>query len=413
MSFDSDVALIGTGLAPLIAASHLLNQGKTVLLLNPDFDFFLENSELPIDPLLPVGRKTLNVDRIQRSLPEAALKELRPFFPGSVEFWSEGATFSGFHDPMAPHVRSRSRLWVSNEGAADPESVEHFQELYVHASDKGLNPQILEGIPASSRFPGISLPRDLDRGLLIPKLCDVDVPRYRNGVLEFVRERLGRERMINEAAQIELMPGGLRFHWEGSPRTARLTEGALVFWTPRLSNWILGQSKQFETTLRMPHEMPLGLRLWEQWSMVSRDELDAGVVGNFNHDLAVWAETEGVPNRGSLFQLSVLRLGELISSEKVPGAAHAMSWASKDAFSQLSALCHGFLRWDRFSIRAMTPRAILEWEESVNGAMPLWDLKKTGEESDAVRVVTGCDGPIMDVVRNVRMACEKFYGASA
>lgn len=406
MSFDSDVALIGTGLAPLIAASYLLNQGKSVLLLNPDFDFFLENSELPIDPLLPVGKKTLRADRIQGSLPDAALKELRPFFPGSVEFWSEGATFSGYHDPMAPHVRSRARLWVSDEGKVDPANVDLFEELYVHASDKGLNPQLLEGIPASSRFPGISLPRELDQGLLIPKLCDVDVPRYRNGVLEFVRERLGRERMLNEATQIELMPGGLRFHWEGSPRTARLSEGALVFWTPRLSTWILGQAKHFETAPQMPE----GIRLWEQWSMVSRDELDPGVVGTYNNDLAVWAETEGVPQRGSLSQLSVLRLGELIRGEAVQTATQSAGWASKDAFSKLSSLCHGFLRWDRFSVRAMTPRAILEWGENQSGA---WDLKKSTEESDAVRVVTECDGPIVNVVRNVRLACEKFYGASA
>ncbi len=402
MSFDSDVALIGTGLAPLIAASYLLNQGKTVLLLNPDFDFFLENSELPIDPLLPVSRGTLRPERIRGSSPDAALKELRPFFPGSVEFWQEGSTFSGYHDPMAPHVRSRSRLWVPHQGHANAESVDLFEELYVHASDKGLNPQLLEGIPASSRFPGISLPRELDRGLLIPKLCDVDVPRYRNGVLEFVRERLGRERMINEAAQIELMPGGLRFYWEGSPRTARLSEGVLVFWTPRLSTWILGQAKQFETTPRMP----LGLRLWEQWSLVSRDELDPGVVGMFNHDLAVWAETEGVPARGSLFQLSVLRLGELVKGGKNPGSSHSMGWASKDAFSKLSSLCHGFLRWDRFSIRAMTPRAILEWDDGAEEQAQVWDIEN-------VRVVTRCDGPIVDVVRNVRRACEKFYGVSS
>jgi hypothetical protein len=308
-------------------------------------------------------------------------------------------------------VRSRARLWVSNEGHVDPATVELFEELYVHASDKGLNPQILEGIPASSRFPGISLPRDLDRGLLIPKLCDVDVPRYRNGVLEFVRERLGRERMINEATQIQLMPGGVRFHWEGSPRTARLAEGALVFWTPRLSNWILGQAKQFETTPRLP----LGLRLWEQWSMVSRDELDPGVVGVFNGDLAVWAETEGAPNRSELFQLSVLRLGELLSLDRMQGGNAAMSWASKDAFSKLSLLCHGFLRWERFSIRAMTPRAVLEWPEipGLNNDVPIWDLKKANEEGDQVKVVVACDGPIVDVVRNVRVACEHLFGAAS
>ncbi len=52
MTFDSDVALFGTGVAPLVAANHLLVQGKSVLLLNPDWDFFLEDSELPLDPML-------------------------------------------------------------------------------------------------------------------------------------------------------------------------------------------------------------------------------------------------------------------------------------------------------------------------------------------------------------------------
>jgi hypothetical protein len=409
MSFDSDVALIGTGLAPLIAASHLLHQGKSVLILNPDYDFFLENSELPIDPFLPVGSKTLRANRIARSLPENALKELRPYFPGPVEFWAEGATPSGYHDPLAPHVRSRARLWVSSDGPLDPATLELFEELYVHASDKGLNPQILEGIPASSRFPGISLPRDLDRGLLIPKLCDVDVPRYRNGVLEFVRERLGKERMITEAAQIQLMPGGLRFYWGGAPRTAKLTEGAMVFWTPRLSNWIFGQAKQFERTPRMP----AGLRLWEQWSMVSRDELDPGVVGVFNPDIAVWAESEGIPDKKKLFQLSVLRIGDLLpqKAQDVQDTMQTMSWASKEAFTRLSSLCHGFLRWDRFSVRAMMARAVLEWEAET----PLWDLKAPdpSDKGDRVKVVAGSDGPIVDVVRNVRLACEQLYGAAS
>src|SRR5436190_17155736 len=103
MSFDSDVAVLGTGIAPLIGATHLLTQGKSVLVLNPDRDFFLEDSELPLDPLLPLPSSA----RISESLPERALGELRPHFPGAVEFWSSDSVPSGFHDASAPHVRSR------------------------------------------------------------------------------------------------------------------------------------------------------------------------------------------------------------------------------------------------------------------------------------------------------------------
>src|SRR3954454_2505190 len=108
MPLDSDVALLGTGVAPLIAAQHLLTQGKTVLLLNPDWDFFLEDSELPLDPMFH-GKVT--IDRLRRSGPEHALAELRPEFPGAVEFWA-GKSEVGFHDPEAPHVRQRARLWT-------------------------------------------------------------------------------------------------------------------------------------------------------------------------------------------------------------------------------------------------------------------------------------------------------------
>src|SRR5277367_6361899 len=110
MPSDSDVALLGTGVAPLVAAQHLISQGKSVLVLNPDRDFFLEDSELPLDPLLPRPSST----RISESLPDRALSELRPHFPGAVEFWSSDSTPSGFHDASAPHVRSRDRIWIGS-----------------------------------------------------------------------------------------------------------------------------------------------------------------------------------------------------------------------------------------------------------------------------------------------------------
>src|SRR3954471_14924078 len=103
MPLDSDVALLGTGVAPLIAAAHLLSQGKSVIVLNPDFDFFLENSELPLDPM---QSERIRPQRLARSWPEHALGELRPEFPGAVEFWGGSEKGDGgFHDSEAPHVR--------------------------------------------------------------------------------------------------------------------------------------------------------------------------------------------------------------------------------------------------------------------------------------------------------------------
>ena len=389
---DSDVALIGTGIAPLIAASHLISQGKTVLVLNPDYDFFLEDSELPLDPLLPLAG-ALTPERLLAQDAERVLEELRPPFPGAVETWSSASgTHEGFHDPQAPHVRQRLRLWI----ARDAEPWSHLEDAYVRASDAGLNPRILEGLQAVKRFPGFSSSVDSYRGLWVPKICDVDVSRYRNGVLEFVRERLGAARFVVAAAQIEPMPGGVRFYSGGKPFASRVHERILVFWTPRMTPWILGQAKRAE----MEPRLPAGVRFWEQWSLISRDELDPEVIGTYSN-LVVWAEVEGRPHSG-LDRLSVLRSGPLLAAGEATTASEALNaWASGESMSALSSLCYDFMKWSRFSVRSMKARAIFEWAEPVGGASAPWELE--GLEP-SMRIIPRCDGPLVDVVRTAREA---------
>jgi hypothetical protein len=384
--YDSDFALIGTGVAPLVAASYLLSQGKSVLVLNPDFDFFLEDSEMQLDPLLPLTSTSLEPGRLAANSPEKVQAELRPFFPGAVESWAPGTESSGFHDVDAPHVRQRSRLWITSDiGMGSNEEWELLENAYVNFSDAGLNPKILDGIQAAKRFPGFSGTSGGFRGLLLPKFCEVDVSRYRNGILEFVRERLGQERFIMPATQIELMPGGVRFHQAGRACTAKIKEKVLVFHTPKLTSWILNQSKKFEVT----PELPLGVRLWEQWSIVSRDDLDPDVIGTFSN-LVVWAEAEGAPS-DSLNRLSVLRAGRLTPAGTSQGVPLMSEWISPESLGAVSALCYDFLKWSRFSVRSMKPRSVLEWKGNQD-----WTLKGTEPE---VKVVTRCDGALFDVVR--------------
>lgn len=394
MSLDSDVALLGTGIAPLVAANYLLAQGKSVLLLNPDWDFFLEDSELPLDPLLP-GR--LDSARLLRSSPDHALAQLRPDFPGAIEFWSpQVGPQSGYHDPAAPHVRQRGRLWISPSDANPFWNWERLEDFYVETSDAGFNPQILEGPTVARRFPGFSSKAGNHRGLFIPKLCDVDTVRYRNGLLEFVQERLDPQRVACAVNQLEWMPDGVRFHSKGSVKTAKLNIGMLVFWTPRLSPWVMSQSKKAEVT---PH-LPLGVRLWEQWLLNSRDPPDPSTVGMFG-DMTVWADFQGTPSKESTApHLSVLRAGPRVEMEELNLPQGGLNWASSDSFDALSDLCHGFLRWDKFSIRALRARAIFEWDRETH-----WLLSKT---DPVVRVVGSCDGPLVDVVQAARTACNQL-----
>ena len=410
MALDSDVAdfaLLGTGVAPLVAATHLLAQGKSVLILNPDWDFFREDSELPLDPLWPVSSRNVTPQRLARNSPEHALQQLRPDFPGAIELWSGPETGgAGYRDAYAPHVRQRARLWISSGELARARGWETMEDMYVETSDAGLNPQLLEGPIAAKRFPGIGRQEGTDdlRGLLLPKLSDVDVNRYRNGLLEFVRERLGPKRVICAATQVEPIAEGVRFHSGGAPRTARLNEGMLVFWTPRLSQWVLTQAQTHGKKSETPLVNPTGVRLWEEWMLNSREPLDPGIVGVFE-GMTAWAELEGAPDPRveRLFRLAVLRAGPLVPLSGLNVPQSGMTWASAESFASLSRLSHGFLGWERFSISSMRPRAVLEWKDAIpHDSAVCWAFSRG---SIQVKVVSGCDGPIVDVVRTARLAC--------
>ncbi len=400
-----DVALFGTGLAPLVAAQHFTLQGKSVLLLNPDLDFFLEDSELPLDPFL---HGKINSKRILENTFEQAMEVIRPVYPGSVETWSPQAEKEGFHDPSAPHLRQRARLWISSLSSPDsPWSWEQIEELYVEASDSHLKPQLLEGLPAIRRFPGVAASTDHFRGLSIPKLCDIDISRYRNGILEFIRDRISAENVICAVGPVELIEGGIRYHAQGVWNSVQLKENLLAFWTPRMTQWILNQSRK----LGAPLTPPKGIRMWEQWSLNSKEQPAPATVGMFEN-MVVWADFEGLPRFSNLktfpeeqpeaSRLAVLRSGPLISVGDSDLQLTKEGWISHESLGALSHLCYDFLKWSQFSIRSLRAKAIFEWEGL--GELPATSL------TPQLKVVRGCDGPVVQILKAVRSACEEKKG---
>lgn len=365
-ALDCDYALLGTGLAPLVTARRLLDQGKSVLLLNPDLDYFLEDSELPLDP-------SWETDAAR------ALEILRPEYPGALEVWNplsptpdKGAK-SEFRDASAPHLRSRNRLWVNSPELEAAQPWEKLEALYLQASEKGFKPQLLEPPQAAARFPGVPARTEAVRGVLVPKLWDVDVDRYRNGVREFVRERVGQGRMLLEVTGVELMPEGVRFYHRGEARTARVSDSIWAFWTPRLSAWVEAQAKRFgkDRALKVPP-----VELWEQWSLQSREPLEAATAGVFK-DLIAWAHLEGSPDGRALRELSVLK--------RQPPAVTG-------TLADLEDFCCEFLGWEKFLVRGLRTRRIFAWGEQPASPVAFQ------ESAPWLRVVSGCDGPISRVV---------------
>lgn len=422
--WDSDVVLLGTGVAPLLAAARFLSEGHRVLILNPDRDFFREGSELPLDPLL-TSTGALSAARLQRSLPERVTDVIRPFFPGAIETWlgNEGA---GFRDQAAPHVRARSRFWIDSDTFSLRErSLDwpRLEELYVEASDAGLHPQLLSQLTAIRRFPGVNRSKrefeESFRGLWVPRVCDVDVVRYQYGLLEYVRERIGDLRMVTSASQVEWIPEGVRFFDQGQYQTARISKGAICFWTPRMTRWIRGIGKKLEATL----PQPAGVRVWEDWTLVSRDALDPTVVGVFE-DMTVFASYEGLPPVQAagaadtgVHSLRVLRPGPVTALEG--GLSHGVGTVSgvggagggaesaaggQESFRALERLCGQMLRWSDFSVRSFQARVLLEWDYR-KLAQPMFQM---GGELSKWHVMGGADGPLFEVAHQVRKACTVF-----
>ncbi len=396
MRLDSDMVLIGTGLAPLVAAQILLRQGKSVLLLNPEYDFFSENSEFAFDPLFPwAGRETAL--RLRDSEHEAVLREIQPEFPGSIEVWPGSRT--GFRDPLAPFLRMRNRLIV---GRQEDEHWSGREEVALHAMEKGGKAVSLEGWDALKGFPGISASKIVDpgryRAIMIPKLADVDAVRFRNGVREFVRERLGEERMVVGASPIEFTSEGVRFRRDGKPVIVRVGEGVLTFWTPKLTSWILSLAAAHEVR----PSLPVGIRMWEEWSLLSKDPVDPSAIGMID-DMVCWAEGEGDPIETDGKLLGVLKPGPLhpISARSEAYRAWENEVLAAESFDRISELCDEVLRWGRFTLRSLKVRQTFEWA----GHYPSFILFRERFES---RVVTGCEGFVADVVRTARIAATRF-----
>lgn len=387
MPIDSDVVLLGTGIAPLIAASHYLTEGRSILLLNPDWDFFQEDSELPFDPLWPMER--FSKKRLKILSPEDTVEILRPVFPGAIEVSPESLDRKGFHDPLAPHVRTRERIWLQTPQSKTNWSV--VEDFYVETSDLDLKPRMLEELTAYRKFPGHNAKIESieSKAILLPKVSEVDVSRYRNGILEFIREKGSSENMIFSASQIEFTPEGIRYYSRGKAQTTQ-TKETHIFWTPKLSHWIFSQAKKLE----MPLIPPQGVRLWEEYSLVSRDPLAGEVIGSFE-DLLVWAEVEGAfpKDKDGLHYLSVLKAGALLN----PAPGTHLNPLTAESFQSLSRLCGEFLRWESFTVRSMRPRFIFEWNEN-SLTTQRWLISGLPYP---IFIVGGCDGPLTRIVEQV------------
>lgn len=386
-----DYILIGTGVAPLIAAQRIAARGETAVILNPDSDFFLENSELPLDLL---HLETSNPDlskRFSNNLPEQVYRDLIPEFPGALEMAAAESDHrkADFHVESAPWIRSRHRLWVAFERNKSRERVEN---LYLRMLDLGWKPKWLEGISLAKRFPGFSArnleSRDLENavGFEGPRFGDIDVARYRTGLLEFVREKLGRDQIFTSAHILDIDTKGVRFQGSsGLPLNIEISKSIIYFWTPRMERLLRQNLESYSPRSLAQFESYVTRQAWEEWDLLSRDPVNPFVVAHLD-SVRVWSYGEGLPPLGGWSRMKVMRREQ---SEDMVGEA---------SFQDISKLAYQFMGWERLTVRSINPRTLYRW----NSLTPM------EYDSEGVRtlIIPGCDGPLHWIATQVRRAIE-------
>jgi hypothetical protein len=388
-----DYLLVGTGVAPLLAAQRLSNRGDRVMVLNPDKDFFLENSELPLDLL---SFETTSADLAQRfanNLPEQMYRNLIPEFPGAIEIWKEedeALSNRPYQVESAPWVRARHRLWLAQEKSY---TVERVENLYLRLLDLGLKPRWFEGASLIKQLPGFTT-KNLDArnmkncvGFIGPRFGDVDVSRYRTGLLEYVREKLGRDHILTSAHLLDIDQKGVRFQLpSGPPSTVDVQRSILYFWTPKMERMLRAHLEKYDPRSLGDFDSSVKKQVWEEWELLSRDPVNPHVVAHLD-GVRVWAHGDGVPPPGGWNLIKLIRrdqTGTLLGEQ---------------SFNDVSTLIFQFLGWDRFTIRNMSPRSVYRWNK----------FSPIEYDSDGVKsmIIQSCDGPLHWIVQQVRQTIDQ------
>lgn len=387
MEINSDVVLVGTGVAPLVTARNLIEQGRTVTLLNPDHDFFLENSEFSIDPLLLKSDDDLKAIDLTLSLEDEAFKILSPEYPGAIERYHFQ---SNEKKPSIdrPVLKRRQRLWLKSTDRPLLES------LYLTLDQFDVHTQLLEDTLAVSKFPGFSDSSRKDEtynhylGVLTQFACDIDASRFRRGLLEFLREQKDKVQILCGVDQLAFEKDGLRFIQKGESLRVGKKKPVVFYWTPRLSRWVV----TLHEYASIPRSyFPIATQNWSEWTLVSRDPIPLDMVGSLDEFL-VYTEHE--------YLLRVLARGEKSTWNWGILDDSATTHGSADSIQAISDLFLKFLKWNRLSVRQFQPRASFEWKE------PGFNYLAT--EQGRFCIVGGVEGFLVRVVKHAKNLSEKI-----
>jgi hypothetical protein len=250
----------------------------------------------------------------------------------------------------------------------------------------------LEGVSLAKRFPGFSArhleERDVDgwSGFLGPRFGDIDVGRYRTGLLEYVREKLGREKILTSTRIVDIGRKGAMVQGpHGPPALIEVDRAVLQFWTPKMERPLRQSLEKHAPESLALFDQVTTRQLWEEWDLLSRDPVNPYVVAHFE-SMRVWSFGEGPPPPGGYSRIKLMR------------REGTNSLLGDSSFQEMFKLVFGFMGWDRLTVRSMSPRVFYRWSSTI-------PIKY---ESDGLKtlIILGCDGPLHWIAGQVRKAID-------
>jgi hypothetical protein len=223
-------------------------------------------------------------------------------------------------------------------------------------------------------------------GFVGPKLGDIDVARYRTGLLEFVRERLGRENVLTSVHLLNSDQRGIRFQRrEGLPSNIEIGRSVLHFWTPKLERILRQNLERYHPRALKGFQESATLQNWEEWDLLSRDPVSPYVVAHLE-SLRIWAHGEGPPPVQGWNQIKVMR------------REGSNRWMGEQSFQEISRLVFQYMGWDRFTLRKMTPRSLYRWNQTTPFEYDAEGIRNL--------IIPACDGPLHWIAAQVRKAID-------
>jgi hypothetical protein len=318
-----------------------MDQGLTVLVLNPDRDFFRERLEDGFESFLPLQIGVLQIERARQAQYEEALSQIRNFYPGPVVSTKPQAQKAPW-DPDGLRVDQESVCFFQNTDHLGrlkySDQWQLIEEFGLALSEDERRVQDVRGISASLWMPGLS-PSYAARqekegvdyaGLTLQDCYSIPVSSFQWGLRDFILERLGNESVITQVQDFSWKNQTLLFRADSDIQYQVSFEALEVFLSDRTAHWCEQLLKESSERRKRGHGKNLlkefsesqVVHLYETWLL----ELEGNLVEALRERVGIFEECRVSWEHSSD---RLLRLDRVVPSTGVPFSGDSLRFIDR------------------------------------------------------------------------------------